>query len=80
MADVAHILRLMEHAADRLDEEEGHVRSAFCAKAESMHTGSERAAVMSDQASYFAAATYAATVLRMVASFMTDSEDTDHDG
>lgn len=72
MADVAEILRLMNHAADRLAEEDIRIGNAF---AELVRSGVSNAS--KDRASAAAASAYAQTVLRLVASFLTETETTD---
>lgn len=74
MADTAGILTLMRHAADRLAEEEPHVRAAFLAARKATTDGYQEADVDAQSWSYAVASTYAQTVLRMVADFMTDAE------
>jgi hypothetical protein len=79
MADTAEILALMRHAAARLDEEGKSVGIAFAMLRDRAGTTGAATAAMQDHASYVAASTYAATVLRTVASFMTETEVLDVD-
>ena len=69
--------RLLLHAAERLAEEEGTVRSAL-AKAVKEAEGINRYdwyAAISRLESYVAASTYAQLVMEMTATFLTDASE-----
>jgi predicted trehalose synthase len=74
VADVAEILRLMNHAADRLAEEDSVVSGAFGAAMDAEVQGYHKNQRRAQLNSYIAASIYAQTVLRMVATFMTETE------
>ncbi len=77
MADVAGILHLMRHAADRLDQEFSKVNDAFNTARSYSSNGHRSNVLDANHASYVASSTLATTVLRMVADFMTDPEASD---
>lgn len=73
MADVSEILRLMHHAADLLEAQSNGMHAAFLSR----HHHAEirdRAGVLADYGRCVAASALAQTTLRMVATFMTETD------
>ena len=66
--------RLLEHAAERLREEEATVAAAFERVYDIDASSAWRRAAMKDRASYLVANTYALLVMEMTAKFLTDEE------
>lgn len=80
MADVNEVLRLMQHAADLLEEQTETVAAVF---GEVLDRGiSDRRRVAQDQAAWAVASGLAQATLRMVAAFMieTPAQDETREG